>query len=72
MQDIDNEPIEQALLKQLDDGVIDMIAEFFTEIHFDIAEMRGSFGTGLKSTLPGVINEIRGFRDRGLRIHYWP
>jgi hypothetical protein len=29
-QDIDNEPIEQALLQQLDDSTIGMIAEFFT------------------------------------------
>lgn len=29
-QDIDNEPIEQALLKQLDEPTIGMIAEFFT------------------------------------------
>lgn len=30
VQDIDNEPIEQALLKQLDDETIPMISEFFT------------------------------------------
>jgi hypothetical protein len=34
VQDIDNEPIEQALLKQLDDPTIGMIAEFFTGLHF--------------------------------------
>ena len=30
VQDIDNEPIEQALLKQLDEPTVGMIAEFFT------------------------------------------
>lgn len=72
VQDIDNEPIEQALLRQLDDSIIAMISEFFTEIHYDIPEMRGSFGPGLKIRLPAVINEIQGFRMRGLRCHYWP
>ena len=33
LQDIDNEPIEQALLRQLDESIISMIAEFFTGEH---------------------------------------
>lgn len=71
-QDIDNEPIEQALLKQLDDATIGMISEFFTEIHFNITEMREDFKESGKIKLPVVVNELHEFRNRGLRIHYWP
>jgi hypothetical protein len=70
--DIDNEPIEQALLQQLDDSTIGMIAEFFTEIHFNITEMREDFKQSGKISLSAVINELHEFRKRGLRIHYWP
>ena len=110
LQYIYNAPIALALLRQLDDSIISMIAEFFTgenpfarrtarcassalhlrctlsgttecsicfhrrhaEIHFDIPEMRGSFGFNLTTKLPAVIDEIQGFRMKGLRIHYWP
>lgn len=49
-----------------------MIAEFFTEIHFNITEMREDFKQSGKIKLPTVINELHAFRHRGLRIHYWP
>lgn len=70
--DIDNEPIEQALMKQLDPGVTDKIAEFFFEQHFDIAEMRSNFGTGLTTKLPEVLQLFHEVRNTGLRLHYWP
>ena len=49
-----------------------VVACLHAEIHFDNPEMRGSFGFNLTTELPDVINEIQGFRMKGLRIHYWP
>lgn len=72
--DIDNEPIEQAMMKQLreNEGIVDMVAEMYFEQHFNATEMRWSFGTGLKTQLADVQQHFFDFRTRGLRLHYWP
>ncbi len=70
--DIDNAAIKQALMKQLDSATVEMIAEFFYEQHFDIMEMRSSFGPNQRAKLPQVLQTFGDFRASGLRIHYWP
>ena len=52
--------------------VLGMIAEMYFEQHFDVAEMRSSFGSGLTTTLADVQRLFHDFRSKGLRLHYWP
>mmetsp|Transcript_3909 Transcript_3909/g.11347 ORF Transcript_3909/g.11347 Transcript_3909/m.11347 type:complete len:385 (-) Transcript_3909:471-1625(-) len=69
--DIDNAPIEQALMDQLDDEVVSMIGEFFFEQHYDCPEMSPYFG-GTGVGYSEVYERFHKIRSRGLRIHYWP
>jgi len=69
--DIDNAPIELALMDQLEDDVISMIGEFYFEQHFDCPELSGAFGkTGVRYA--EVYERFTALRQKGLRIHYWP
>jgi len=71
--DIDNEPIEQALMAQLDADTASKIAELFFEQHFDIPEMRVYFHSSKGATkLPQVLDMFHKFRSLGSRLHYWP
>ena len=54
------------------DELLGMVAEMYFEQHFDVEEMRPSFGTGLNTTLADVEQMFYEFRSRGLRLHYWP
>lgn len=42
------------------------------EIHFNNTDMIKHFGQNLTVQLPAVINQLQEYRQRGLRIHYWP
>lgn len=70
--DIDNAPIEQKLMDQLDDDVIPKIAEFFFEQHFDAPEMVRHFHVFHDVSFPQMLDRFGKFRRRGLRLHYWP
>mmetsp|Transcript_1406 Transcript_1406/g.4195 ORF Transcript_1406/g.4195 Transcript_1406/m.4195 type:complete len:381 (-) Transcript_1406:736-1878(-) len=69
--DIDNSGIEQALMDQLSTDIIPMISEFFFELHFHCPEMAPHFGP-VPVTYPQALQMFHSFRDRGLRLHYWP
>ncbi len=72
LQDIDNEPLETELIRQLDNSVISMIQALYFEKHYDVEEMRKYFGGGLSDNYTDAFEQLSGLRHMGLQLHAWP
>lgn len=68
--DIDNEILENSIMKQML-SMKHMIGELFFEKHFDAPEMHPYFGE-LNTSFTDTLKMFHEFRSAGIRLHYWP
>ena len=72
--DIDNTPVEEAIIEKIlsDSDLSSRIDAFFWEHHTDVKEMRPHWGGGISTRLNATHDYLTRLRQRGVLAHAWP